>query len=60
MGRAPSLLWSPMFLAATAAFVCHWEGGEMLMTALYVRKSFCVPSDFFSLGTNKDVLESNK
>lgn len=50
MGRAPSLLWSPMFLASTAAFVCHWEGGEMLMTALHVRKSFCGLSDFFSLG----------
>lgn len=46
MGRALSLLWSPTLLASTAVFVCHWEGGEGLMTALLVGKSFNVLSDF--------------
>lgn len=32
-----------------AAFVCHWKGGKVPMTALHVGKSFCVRSDFFSL-----------
>lgn len=48
MDRALSLLWSLMFLAFAAAFVYHWEGGDVPMTALHAGKSFLCCQTFQS------------